>query len=478
MSFFTYLGSYFETNHFTLYLFLTVLIVSTLKYLKIQPVLRGKKLLFLILLLGLLLRLWWIGFSPHEPKSSWNPAGDQEWDIINTHAAELTKGIWFRDIHGEPMARRPIGYPMLLGLCYKIFGVHRAVAQGLHLSLYLLCGLLVFLIARLTFGEGTAMITAFLFAVFPTSIYSIVLTYDEHLFLPLWYFGLYLLLREIHGSPVRWSWLWYGVIFGYATMTRTHTVFMPLVVGFAYFLMKKSWRKIGLVIISVFFIMQLLNLPWLIRNYRAWGVPIVYTMSGGYVYAAFNSYATPEGGARFPARGEEGYSEELQRALDSHNGPRASFISNQLVKKWMFQHPLKYISLGSKRLLVFMRWHRTGVWPLWFQFYEGSYDPARPVPPKLKWLFEELAYSFYYGVFFCFLAGAVYWARQSKNISAACKNSALVLASCIFFWLGEHTIIFPDQKYRFPLEPLMMMWGAYFLNYLMFKFRWEKLRSA
>ena len=83
-------------------------------------------------------------------------------------------------------------------------------------------------------------------------------------------------------------------------------------------------------------------------------------------------------------------------------------ISNGLVKQWIFRHPLKYLSLGSKRLLVFMGWNRAGVGPLWFQFSDGSYDPARPVPQALKDFFQETAYSFYYSLFFCFLAGFAY----------------------------------------------------------------------
>ena len=477
MSFFSYVWGYFKTNRFTLHLFLVLLALSVLKYLKVPPIVRGKKLLFLILFLGLLLRVLWIGFSSHEPHTSWNPAGTKEWDIINTHAAELTKGIWFKDANGEPMARRPIGYPMLLGLCYKIFGIHRVVAQGLHLLLYLACGCLIFLMARLIFNERTALIAAFIFSVYPTSIYSIVLTYDEHLFLPLWYLGLYLLLKEINGVKIRWALVWYGLIFGYAAMTRTHVVFMPLVVGFAYLLLKKPWNKVLLGIISVFLVMQLINLPWLIRNYKAWGVPIVYTTSAGYVYCYFNSYATPEGGGHIPKRGEIGFSEELDRALASNHSALAASLCNKEMARWMVQHPLEFISLGTKRVLVFMGWNRAGgVWPLWFQFYEGAYDPARPVSPELKEVFQELAFSFYYSLLFCFLAGVVYWVRQFKNISVKANRGALVIGACLFLWLCEHMIIFPDRKYRFPLEPLMMLWAAYFLEFMMFKFQWVKPR--
>ncbi len=475
MSFFSYLWGYFETNRFTLHLFLMLFFLSLFKYLRL-PSLSSKKVLWLILLFGVLLRVGWIAFSSHEPHHSWNPHGTKEWDIINTHAAELTQGIWFRDADGHPMARRPIGYPMLLGLAYKIFGVHNAVAQGLHLLLFVACGWLIYELGRLAFHERAGLIAAFLFAIYPVSIYSIVLTYDEHLFLPLWYFGLFLLLKEIHGHRPRFALLLYGVIFGYAAMTRTHAIIMPWVVGFAYFLMKKSWRRVLLSIAGVFLVMQLVNLPWLIRNYKAWGVPIVYTTSGGYVYASFNSYATPEGGSHFPGPGEDGYSKELDAALKANNGPLASVLSNKQISRWIWRHPLKYIEFGGKRLFIFMGWNRAGVWPLWFQFYEGAYDPARPIPQALKDFFEETAYSFYYCLFFLFWAGIVYCVHRRKELSVESKRNLWVLASCIVLWLFEHTIIFPDRKYRFPLEPVMMLWAAYFLDVVIFKWRYSWLK--
>ncbi len=472
MSLLYYLRKFFNTNYFTLILAIALLVFSLIKYLKI-PKFRSTKFVFIaILVLGLAIRIAWLLFSSHTPQFAWNPKHMLENDLINIHAIDLTKGIWFVDETGAVTARRPIGYPMLLGLCYKLLGVHLWVSRVLDLGLFAMALWSIYGIARLLFSERIGLLAAFLFAIYPTSVYSIALITDEHLFLPLWYLGLFFLLKEIQGNRVRYALVWYGLIFGYATMTRTHAISMPFVVAIAYFLMKRSWKKITSAFFIVLIIMQLINLPWVIRNYKAWGVPVLYTATGGYLYRYVNSYATPEGGGRIPVKGEPGYSEVVEKA-DNEGLSHAS--ATRAMTHWIVSHPVDFLALGSARLIVFMSWNRIGMWPIWYQFYEGSYDPTRPVSPKLKHVFEEMAYAFYYGLIFSTIFSIVYIGRRWKKISEASRIGVLTIGYCFLFWFFEHMIIFPDRKYRFPLEPLMIVLACVFFDYLIFEFRWERL---
>ena len=46
---------------------------------------------------------------------------------------------------------------------------------------------------------------------------------------------------------------------------------------------------------------------------------------------------------------------------------------------------------------VVMNWNRKGgVWPIWYQYYEGAYDKNRPLSTFARNLIEKLAFSFYY----------------------------------------------------------------------------------
>ena len=397
-----------------------------------------------------------------------------ESDITNIQALELTQGVWFYDDQGAPSARRPIGYPLLLGLVYKIFGPFAWAAYGLNLALFSGGLWLVYLLGKIIFDETAGGLGAFFYSVYPVSVYSIKLITDEHLFVPLWFLGLYLLLREMKGRPARWPLLWYGIIFGAATMTRTHSIFMPLVVAFAYFLIKAPWKKIVMGFLAVAFFMQLVNLPWVIRNYKIWGVPVLYTANNSYVYRDLNSSATPEGGGHIPGKGEEGYSAELEEAKKA-GGVKYHVLSGQLMTQWILNHPKQFLLLGTSRAIYFMGWNRSGgVWPTWFQFQEGSFDPARPIPQAVKDLLEETAYAFYYALLFCFMFSIFLIAKRWRRLSGETRRAILVLGSCFIFWLMEHMVIYPDRKYRFPLEPLMIIVGSVFIGWVVFQFKWRR----
>ena len=465
----------FETNRFTLVLVAALGFFSIIKYLKISNPFSKKQILIGIVILGLALRIAWLLFSSHTPQFSWNPQHMLEGDIINVHAIDITKGRWFLDDQGVPMARRPIGYPMFLGLLYTLFGVHLRVFQISTLALFLASLFLIYKITKLLVSERAACLAAFIFSIYPISIYSVPLIVDEHLFLPLWYFGIYLLLMEIHGKKIRWAPLWYGLIFGYATMIRTHTIFMPAVVMFAYYRLKFSWKKIIYAGFGVFLVMQLVNLPWVIRNYKVWGVPVLYTATSGNVYQTFNGSATPEGGGHVPLKGEPGYSREFEAAQESGNHGLSHQLASKEMLRWAVQNPKEAFLLGIKRIFVFIGWNRAGVWPTWYQFYEGSFDPVRPISPHLKYFFEETAYTFYYVLLFAFIFSIIYLWKRRKAYPRPLLTSLLTVGSCILFWLMEHMIIYPERKYRFPLEPLMIVIACAFIDYLVSDFRWEKL---
>ena len=475
---FYYFKEFFETSHFTAYSVLLLILIGTWKYTRIRIKLSPRTYFFLFTGIGLVLRIAWIVFSSYSPKAAWDTHHMLESDVTNVHAIELTQGVWFHGSNGQPTAHRPIGYSLFLGALYKLFGVHDSVVWISSLFFYLVTSALLYAISKKIFSEEAAAWAAAFFALYPISIYSIKLVSDEHLFLPLWYAGLWLMLKEAEKKPVKAAWLWYGLLFGYATMTRTHTIFMPVAVAWLYFRLRYSWRKVIGAALAVLVVMQLLNLPWVIRNYKVWGVPVLYTATGYYVYSRVNSFATAEGAGKIPQAGEEGYSEELDREDVKNSEGKYHAICSGLMTRWILSHPVNFAVMGVTRALIFFGISRNGVWPIWFQYYEGSYDPARPLAQPLRDFFEEIAYFAYYFLFYTavFAVGLLSWGRRA--VSGPSKPGISVIALCFLFWTMEQMVIYPDRKYRFPLEPLMMIFSAFFLNYLFREFRWQKLKPV
>jgi hypothetical protein len=300
------------------------------------------------------------------------------------------------------------------------------------------------------------------------------------------------IIREIQTSCKRWSWVWYGLIFGYATMTRTHAIIMPLVVGCAYIYAKFPKKQIVLTVISIFIVMQAINLPWVIRNYRAWKVPVIYTATGGFVYSQLNSSARGKGGGRIPGKGEDGFSEEVEKAVASGNEGLMHKVCVKAALQWCVRHPIQCVVLGVEKILEFMGVNRRGVWPIWFQYYPGSYDESRPINNKLKDFLEEVAYFSYYFLFFNFIFGLILIIRKWKQVSFSSRKAIFVILSVIGFYLLEHFFIYADRKYRYPIEPLMMIFACAFLDHLYFNLdvnnlihsfkrgvkKWKKLNLA
>jgi len=248
---------------------------------------------------------------------------------------------------------------------------------------------------------------------------------------------------------------------------------MPFVVAFAYYLLKYSWKKITLALIATILLMQLVNLPWIVRNNQVLGSPVLYTTNNSYVYRSFNSSATPEGGGHIPSKGEEGYSEALEQSRQSGDPVLYHKLCGEEIRHWILNHPGKFLLLGTSRAIYFMGWDRGGgMWPIWLQF-QGESAPTGSLRQKMKDTFEEAAYAYYYGILFSFLLSLILIWRRWKGMASASKVSLLVLGSCLLFWLAEHMIIYPDRKYRFPLEPIMIIAGSFFIDWLLCEFRWR-----
>ncbi len=462
-----YLYEYLKINSLTGYFLVTVALLSVLKFSgKLPKIEASRKTLMAIVLIGLALRILWLNFSTYTPKSDWGNPPLGENDLLHISAIDINRGVWFVNEDGSPSGRRPIGYPIFLAGLYKLFGIKHQVIWISNLFLFLASIYLIYRLAEFAFSKQTAVLSAFLFAIFPNSIYSVRLPADEHLFLPLWYAGLLLLLKEIHGLKFKFSWLFYGVIFGCAAMTRTYAIFMPVVVGLACLLKRLSFSKAAGVGLLTLLVMQLINLPWVIRNYRAWGVPVVYAVAGHSVYSFNNPLAKPEAG-HFPQKGEPGYSEEFDQATRSGNEGLIQKAANRAMLQWIASHPVDFLTLGASKVLYFMHWGRAkGSWPLHYQ-YEPTHV-TRPLSEKQHFIFHELSFAFYYIIFHAFVISGFLILWRRNLFSRGSRNSMAILMSCVLFWLAFHFIIMPDPKYRFPIEPLMIIFGAYPLS-LFFK---------
>ncbi len=452
-----YLSEYIETNQYTLYLTLFLIGISLIaKFTKGIPWPTSNKALWLTIAAGIGLRCMWLMYSSHTSLMEWQTWAT-DFDYINIHALDMKQGKWFLDAMGEPIARRPIGYPLFLGLVYALFGPHITVAWMANMVLFVVGALFLYKITALISNKQIAWLTMVGYSIFPMSIYSIKMTTDEHLFMPVWLASIYFLLCMLNNKAMRAAWFWFGLTAAYATMIRTHAIFMPLLAGIMFVIIRKPWKQVIGILLSSIVILLCISAPWIMRNQRVFDTPILFGATSCFVYTQVNSSAQPEGLGHIPLPGEEGYSLEVDQAIKSGNSGKAHQACGRAMQKWIVSHPAQFVDMGLKRLLLFMRWDRQGVWATWHQFSDKSFDPARPVSAAMKEIFEELYYIYYYMLFFMSVFAVMALFVHRKSMTKPKIINLLVIFGSFFFWFCEHMVIYPDRKYRFPLEILMIM---------------------
>ena len=488
-----YLKEYVKTNHFTGILFGWLLFLVAFKYLfGRRPVWFGAEwvrrrevwALFSVCALGFFLRLGWIVSSDYRPTWSYEQAAEMkqsatEYDGINIDAAAIKRGVWFHHKNGSPVARRPIGYPTALGALYGIFGARYAVLYAFNLLLAVLTIFFIYHLARQMFDERVGAVAAFFFAVYPLSIYAASLSLDEHLFLPMWYGGLLLLFQEIRGKKVSGALFWYGVIFGYATMTRTHTIFMPLVVGFVYLRLGRSWKKVAIAVVAVYAMTQLMTAPWAVRNYRIWKTYIPYSASWADIYSGANaSVKRGDYNGNWPSPGDQGYVPEYDAAVARQDAAEIQSIARRETMKWMRENPGDFLILGIERLLHLMAANRArGVWPIDLINESLKHRPDLRGVPLTQEAAQEMAFGAYYLALYSFFFGSIWLMRRWKVLTAVQRLSIIATALCLLLYLGEQFLVYPERKYRYPLEPFLIIVASAFWVHLACEFRFGRTKK-
>jgi hypothetical protein len=115
-----------------------------------------------------------------------------------------------------------------------------------------------------------------------------------------------------------------------------------------------------------------------------------------------------------------------------------------------------------------------GVWAIDLTEEGLKYRPEKKLNAKFKEIAEEFAFGSYYVLLFTFMP-AFFWILMSRNTRSAPRNYLLmVIGACFFLYLAEQFIIYPERKYRYPLEIFMIIMDSGFLVHLIRDFKFRK----
>ena len=272
--------------------------------------------LIVIILLGLIPRIWGFLKFPHE---FYGNDGLEYRDI----SEQLYKGNgfsvsiyrWYEASRpGEDRTAslhtdfsRPPLFPLLGALLYCFPFDWESSAKITCLLLSAACSVAVFLLGKEIFGKTTGVLAAMVYTFYPYAIYYSICWSSENLFILLLVLGMLFLFQALRKgySPLHAALS--GLCSGLLVLTRPQGfVFLPLLLAaaFVFLLFRKTARNRFFITACSFAIAALLALlPWMIRNYRVAGIPSPLTFYGPYsfcqasseiVYLTYKYLDTPE----------------------------------------------------------------------------------------------------------------------------------------------------------------------------------------
>jgi len=382
-----------------------------------------------------LVRLVWILLV--DPK----PLSDFDWYF--TKGIDISLGRGYQE-HGLPTAYWPVGYPAFLGAIFALFGRSVLVAKIANVLLYAgVLALSYWLTRRLFRSERTARLTLLLLAFYPNHIAYTSLVASEILFTFLMLLGIALLLVADRRFPVA---VLAGVVFGLACLARPQLLLAPFV---TIVLLPRaeplaaSLGRTALSLATVYSVLFLVLVPWTVRNYEAFGHPVLVSTNAGVNLLIGNGPWVD---------GTYTFGPELERIRDGGTEYERDRRALRHAIAYIREHPLT--TLGS--------WPRK-FWSLYRNDVEGArwcFDgieaTGKVVPRGLA--FAALATSQAYYVFLVAACAATLLA--SLGTVRASGGVPLLGLGIIAYFTLLGLVFYGGSRYHFPVMPWVAMYAA------------------
>lgn len=233
------------------------------------------KSLIILFCVALLVRvLFFLIFAIHEGTPNFVLPGGDSYHYLAI-GKNLASGHGYSQALEPPYVPNSDRSPFLPFLLAAVTGFLKfpiAVHLGLQILIGSLSVIVLYWLGKRIFTEQIAMAAALFYALDPFVSWSSILLLTETWFTFFLLLSLWTLIRFWQEGAIR-SALWSGAILGLATLTRAVSVFYSLIVIVAIgFLRRQSWQTRLLGALSFVVIFGLVLSPWVIRNYKTFGV--------------------------------------------------------------------------------------------------------------------------------------------------------------------------------------------------------------
>ncbi|OFI07747.1 hypothetical protein CLOACE_00950 [Clostridium acetireducens DSM 10703] len=295
-----------------------------------ERILKSESFYKYILLFSFLLSIIWIGLVKAVPFS--------DFEYYNNLAINIAKGGSWGNTYTS------VGYSIVLGLIYKIFGVNILWAKIFNVILAFLNNLLVLgILKKLSINERDKRIIFFIFAFFPNNIFYNSIVGTEVLFSTI-----LLLITYIYFSNINYKYIYIGILVGINTMIKPFFIVFFLLIFILEAIKFKNLIKIIKNTLTVLVISFLTISPWIYRNTKLMG-QLTYVSNNGGIVLYINNNSQNKSGRWMAAEDVENSIVKMEEYKKANMTERNKMLG-QSAKKWIKSHPKQFIQLGFKRL--------------------------------------------------------------------------------------------------------------------------------
>ncbi len=384
--------------------------------------------LLLILILGLLLRILFISFHDRPLFSD-----EKEYDQLAYNLA--TKAIYSYD--STPTAYRPVGYPVIVGWIYYVFGHHIILVRLLQALFDTLISFFIYLLLA-GHPPRTRVCGSALWALFPPAIFYSSLLLSETIFTFLFVVSAWMLTRN--DSASYWKLAALGAVVGVLTLIKPTVIVFVLLLSFLLPQVKLPFRRIYPVVIAFLLVLA----PWLIRNYLVFS-EIALSSNGG-VNLMIGNNATSTGAYKYTfdpiifhdSKGEFDVDHKALRYAANY------IVSNPIATAMNAARKTGRLFESEGALLV-------------LTFYEDPDNASTRYVTKYASLplFWILVTNFSY---FIIVLAAIF-----GFLSAERKELWWIVLAAFTSWIIVHAVFFGGGRFHFPLMPLITVYAAQFV---------------
>lgn len=238
-----------------------------------------------------------------------------------------------------------IGYPILLGLVFKIFGGYLIVAKIFNLILFMISGILVYnIIKYINLKEIYNKTLFMLFMIYPNNILYVNIVSSEMLFT-----CLLLLIIYIYISEFKYKYIIIGIVTGIEIITKPFFILLPFVMIIHMVLTKNNLKKSTNYFLQVLIISLLITLPLVIRN-TIYNGKFTFVSNNGGIVLFINNNSENNRGRWMDINNVNNPLPNSDKYLNSSMTEKNALLTAE-AKKWIVSHPKDFLVLGVKRLI-------------------------------------------------------------------------------------------------------------------------------